>query len=480
MTPEYMRGRETYENELEDALIRNKPYYSQTIVKGQSRGKTGWFKKKVTNTEQVTGIFKWITVVETPDHDTTALYEEYKRFLTPVEQVWRIYILKAKSLTPMDKINSDPYLYIRWGKHVIDDSQNCLSDTNNPGFYKWFDIPATIPGASVLSIRIFDYDGFSRNDIIGKTKIDLEERYFSKDWQSYNQGKDVKMPIEERTLMLKTSAAPQGVLEWWVELMTPKEAKNRPKVDIRPFPIKEFELRVIVWGTKDVTFKDSITDANDLYWKGTFGRSTLETDTHWRCRDVGSFNWRWKYKFTYPFDYDEEYGRNIFTISLWDRDITKSNEMICETRLDLNDYETLVKAYKRDEVVKMQKLDPKNKKKSEKIWLRLTHPDCMDEKSGEYSAQGYIQVSVEVLPLDKSETFKNGFGRESPNMYPVLPEPTGRFKFDIFSPWKMMKEIFGPRLARQVACCFWCICCWLIIFVFFYLFGAQILTGLIT
>jgi len=110
--------------------------------------------------------------------------------------------------------------------------------------------------------------------------------------------------------------------------MSPKEAKIRPKIDVRPFPINEFELRVIVWGTKNVKFRDSLTDANDLYCKGKFGRETLETDTHWRCRERGSFNWRWKFKFKYPFDYDEEYGRNIFTISLWDRDITKSNEMI--------------------------------------------------------------------------------------------------------------------------------------------------------
>ena len=61
-------------------------------------------------------------------------------------------------------------------------------------------------------------------------------------------------------------------------------------------------------------------------------------------------------------DYDEEYGRNIFTFSLWDRDIIKSNEMICEARLDLNDYNTLVKAYKRQETVKLLRLNPKTKK----------------------------------------------------------------------------------------------------------------------
>ena len=353
----------------------------------------------------------------------------------------------------MDATNSDPYLYIKCGSFKLDDSKNGLSDTNNPGFYKCFDIPVSIPGASTLKIQVYDADGFSRDDLIGETKIDLEERYYSREWQSLNKELDGfrKMPIEERTLMLKTSAAPQGVLECWVELMTPKEAKIRPKVDIRPFPKRDFELRVIVWGTKDVRFSDEFTEANDLYCKGTFGKETLETDTHWRCRDKGSFNWRWKYNYSFPFDYDEEYGNNLFTISLWDRDVVKSNEMICEARIDLNDYETLTKAYKRNDKVSMKRINPK-KQKSDRMWFMLTHPDFRDKKTAEYLPQGYVEVSIEVLPKALADKLNNGFGRGERNMFPVLPQPTGRFSFDLFSPWQMLKEILGPKQAKRLIC----------------------------
>ena len=136
--------------------------------------------------------------------------------------------------------------------------------------------------------------------------------------------------------------------------MTPKEARSREKVDVKQFPKHDFEVRVIVWGTKDVKYKDSFEDWNDLYVRGTISKQVLETDTHWRWRELGSFNYRWKFKVGYPFDYDEEYGRNILKISLWDRDITKSNEMIWETYLDLNDYNTFVKAYKRDDAIYMK------------------------------------------------------------------------------------------------------------------------------
>lgn len=242
MTPLYMRGRSTYEDELEDAIIRKKPYYFQNITRGQSRGMTGWFKKKVVNTEETTGIFKCIPLVETPDHDPKELYNQYKSFLTSTDLVCRLYILKAKSLTPMDNRTSDPYLMIECGSFKIDDSKNAIQGTNNPGFYKHFDIPVTIPGASTLKIKIYDEDGFKRDDLIGKTSIDLEERYFSSEWQKYNSTPGKKIPIEERTIKLKTSAAPQGVIECWVELMDPKEAKVRPVVDIKPFEIKEFEV----------------------------------------------------------------------------------------------------------------------------------------------------------------------------------------------------------------------------------------------
>lgn len=171
---------------------------------------------------------------------------------------------------------------IKCGPQKINDQKNVIENTNNPGFYKHFDIAANIPGASTLTIQVWDDDGIVGDDLIGETKIDLEERYFSKQWREFNDNKDLKMPIEERVLSKKTSMAPQGIIECWVEMMTPKEAKIRKPVDVRPFPKQPYELRVIVWGTKDVRFGDTVTDCNDLYVKGKFANEELETDTHWR------------------------------------------------------------------------------------------------------------------------------------------------------------------------------------------------------
>lgn len=120
------------------------------------------------------------------------------------------------------------------------------------------------------------------------------------------------------------------MLECWVEILDPKVAGSTPRYDIRPPPKEEYELRVIVWGTRDCVFKDALEGCNDLFLKGTLGPKTLETDTHWRCRAKGSFNWRWKFPVTLPLDVDDDYGGDILKLQLFDRDIVGSNELIGE------------------------------------------------------------------------------------------------------------------------------------------------------
>ena len=41
-------------------------------------------------------------------------------------------------------------------------------------------------------------------------------------------------------------------------------------------------------------------------------------------------------------------------------------------------------------------------------------------------------MSFELIPAIEADKRKNGYGRDAPNLYPVLPEPVGRFKFVIF------------------------------------------------
>jgi hypothetical protein len=38
-------------------------------------------------------------------------------------------------------------------------------------------------------------------------------------------------------------------------------------------------------------------------------------------------------------------------------------------------------------------------------------------------------MSIEVVPKEEADKVKNGLGRDAPNVFPSLPEPTGRFSF---------------------------------------------------
>lgn len=77
----------------------------------------------------------------------------------------------------------------------------------------------------------------------------------------------------------------------------------------------DFELRVVVWGTRNTPHLDKTTDCNDLFATGVYNHKEFETDTHWRCRAKGSFNWRMKWPMKLPIDYDNEYGMNILAVS---------------------------------------------------------------------------------------------------------------------------------------------------------------------
>ncbi|XP_050994691.1 otoferlin isoform X8 [Labeo rohita] len=99
----------------------------------------------------------------------------------PINVLIRIYIIRATDLHPAD-INgkADPYIVIRLGKSDIRDKENYISKQLNPVFGKSFDIEATFPMESMLTVAVYDWDLVGTDDLIGETKIDLENRYYSK------------------------------------------------------------------------------------------------------------------------------------------------------------------------------------------------------------------------------------------------------------------------------------------------------------
>ena len=68
-------------------------------------------------------------------------------------------------------------------------------DEPNPKINRVYEFSGTFPGAQPLSIEAWDYDDLFGDDLIGKTVIDLDDRFFSPDWQALEE-----KPIEYRQI----------------------------------------------------------------------------------------------------------------------------------------------------------------------------------------------------------------------------------------------------------------------------------------
>ncbi|XP_034017505.1 otoferlin isoform X1 [Thalassophryne amazonica] len=99
----------------------------------------------------------------------------------PINILVRVYVVRATDLHPAD-INgkADPYIVIKLGKSEVKDKENYISKQLNPVFGKSFDIEATFPMESMLTVSVYDWDLVGTDDLIGETKIDLENRFYSK------------------------------------------------------------------------------------------------------------------------------------------------------------------------------------------------------------------------------------------------------------------------------------------------------------
>ncbi|KAK5860785.1 hypothetical protein PBY51_022243 [Eleginops maclovinus] len=98
-----------------------------------------------------------------------------------VQVLIRVYIVSASNLHPSDPDGkSDPYIVLRLGKQEIKDRDNYIPKQLNPVFGRSFEMHGSFPQESLLSVVIYDYDMVGGDDLIGETRIDLENRFYSR------------------------------------------------------------------------------------------------------------------------------------------------------------------------------------------------------------------------------------------------------------------------------------------------------------
>ncbi|KAK2905697.1 hypothetical protein Q8A73_009640 [Channa argus] len=158
--------------------------------------------------------------LETDDGDKLADTGHFRvtRGIPPNSQVQvliRVYIVSASNLHPADPDGkADPYIVLRLGKNEIKDRDNYIPKELNPVFGRSFEMQATFPQESLLSVVIYDFDLVGGDDLIGETRIDLENRFYSRhratcglpaeySLEGYNAWRDCLKPSELLTKLCK-------------------------------------------------------------------------------------------------------------------------------------------------------------------------------------------------------------------------------------------------------------------------------------
>ena len=191
---------------------------------------------------------------------------------------------------------SDAYLRVTCGE-VISKRDEYHLDESSPHFDQSFNFQVMFPGAPTLLIEVMDYDDLFGDDLIGRTSIDLDDRYFNLDWR-----KQEHKPIETRQLRHESSALSQGALQCWVEITDTSKKHDRAKEwSLAKEPTRKYQLRVCVYNTLNVPCED-IEGTSDVYITAYIEQSNkLKTDTHFRCQNgKASFNYRLLFDFEAP------------------------------------------------------------------------------------------------------------------------------------------------------------------------------------
>ncbi|XP_074595836.1 ferlin family C2 domain-containing myoferlin misfire [Brevipalpus obovatus] len=484
----------------------------------------------------------------------------------PVAVIVRVYLIRAYDVKPTDMNGkADLYPVIKLGSHKICESDNYVPNCLDPTFGRMYEFEVTFPRESILYVSLKDHDAFSVDELIGTTRIDLEDRFYShrrmtcglprtyeisgpckwrdslkpsqiltklcremklahlvitkkyvqigrmifsakenKQYSNLNSSNSsssideeqlclgvlncwkeasgyslVPEHIETRSLYRPDKpGVKQGKIEMFVDIFRANEPKPLP-INIVPCKPRSYELRVIIWNTKDVILDDdSIVGGekmSDIYIKGwlTDPLGAQKTDVHYRSvTGEGNFNWR----FIFAFDYLPTEGlivvkrkENFFSLNsteiklpcrlnlqAWDYDSFSGDDFLGCLPLDLLDFPRGVRTAKECDLSILDYpssgsdsgVDGGSGRKRGNLFrdrrCRGWWPLYARSSDGSMELTGKIEADFELLTKEEATVNPAGLGREGPLPLEKPVRPENSFLW-FTNPWKSFKYILWSR-----------------------------------
>jgi hypothetical protein len=191
----------------------------------------------------------------------------------------RVYVYTAINLAPISAFleggvqTLSPYLVGSNGPgvgHRVSYSSKAKKDELNPEFFQVFDLPTHLPENYTLIVQVWNQGIVSvMDDLIGGVTIDLETRLLQQAEETalaLTEGRDSSFSptVEYHDLKNPSARTSQGKLSLKLEVLTEEEARRTKPEDLQPPVPQEYELRMVIWSTRDVRFpadKDTVRSA---------------------------------------------------------------------------------------------------------------------------------------------------------------------------------------------------------------------------